>query len=1088
MPDSPKLCTSCGQPLAEGRRLSICASCLTKGWQRSKSDEPAEGKTAAFEIPGYEITGELARGGMGIVYRARQRSPQREVAVKMLMPQIALDDLRERFRIEAKVMAELVHPGIMPIYQYGEHTGVPWISMALCGKGSLAARKGEYAGQWRRIAELMQSLSEAVAFAHARGVLHRDLKPGNVLFDDEGRAFLSDFGLAKIVSEHSDLTRTISLVGTPHYLAPELINNAGQATTASDVYALGAILYELLAGRPPFDGQNVAAILKQISENDPEPLTRIAGDGKSDSTRLIIPTGLAAIALKCLDKAPVRRYATAQALVDDLTRWLRNEPIVARPTSLPAKALLWCRRKPAMAAVSALLVLCVCAATCLLVDKNAQLRRSLDNAQRLRREALMGEARAVRASCDIQSRDVALKRLTEAAMIAEDLELRTEAATLLALPSLTKVNTIPRPTSLWGRLANKQMTAAADFTDAEAVRILELPSLREITRLPPGSGPPLYSFECFDREGSLIAYEQMPSAELVVMEWRAQQVLLRVPVEQNRYALFGPDSSLLTLDTARRMVRRFDLKKPGQAPVEWKVNDRMKAPQLFMFSPDGRWCVLRDKESYYLSICDPKTGAQKYSITAPTLLPAMCMSWRPGNEAVVVGYNQGSVMAYSLLDGALGKQALPGHFSPVRAVDWHPRGDLILTSSFDSRTRILHAATGQILAVQSANGAHSRFFNEGRNLLVDDISREEQVWHDLRLPAVCAEYVKPEIYSNNGRSFTGRMALIPPGSRLLLQCDASDTSVFDLASGKRLLRMPGDDVALSWDSVHHCLYTAGGKLARFWELREDAEGVVTFVQTDEVDLQNFQTSRPPDDQPHSVAWHPETGCFWFSTTGAIEVCKPGQGLIKRMEWNLRQTGTRKSQMAHITFSQNGRWAASSATETGLIAVIDTHSFETLFTMTDAFSFRPVFSSDDKALWVCGRNSIWRIATAGWKEEMKVAASTFRTTWPSTPDVSPGDGLLAVPNDRAIDLRDGHTGRLILQLKHPYGIPVSSVSFSEDGGLLACTGAGQISHVWNLHELASEFRRLGLHWEGPEIKAPPVARSVKNIRAQMQDKK
>ncbi len=273
-------CSRCGKPLVEPRLDGVCPACL---WTEIFS-EPVDGggtdtsgakpaRIGLVPIPGHEVREEIARGGMGIVYRARQLEPPRTVALKMLLPhQSGSEQMRERFRLEAQAIAALDHPAILPVYQVGEQDGLPWFTMKLAVGGSLAARRGEFAGRWREIAELLVTLAHAVQFAHERGVLHRDLKPGNILFDEAGRPYVSDFGLAKMAGAESNLTRSVDFLGTPHYAAPEVAaGSARNATTASDIYSLGAILYELLAGRPPFEAEGVPALLKKIAEEEARP-------------------------------------------------------------------------------------------------------------------------------------------------------------------------------------------------------------------------------------------------------------------------------------------------------------------------------------------------------------------------------------------------------------------------------------------------------------------------------------------------------------------------------------------------------------------------------------------------------------------------------------------------------------------------------------------------------------------------------------------------------------------------------------------------------------------------------------------------
>src|SRR5688572_10509338 len=285
------LCKTCGRPIREDGLEGLCASCMIglvledpgpQSADKARRDQTGAG---SMEIPGYRVQREIARGGMGIVYRALQEEPRREVALKMLLPhQISSPGMLDRFRLEARAIAALEHPAILPVHHVGEHNGLPFFTMKLAAGGSLAQCKGKFTGDWRRIAELVATLADAVQFAHERGVLHRDLKPGNVLFDEAARPYVSDFGLAKLADAESALTRSIDLLGTPHYVAPEVAaRSAKEATTASDIYSLGAILYELLAGHPPFQAEGVPALLKKIAEEEPGPISdsRLISNSKS---------------------------------------------------------------------------------------------------------------------------------------------------------------------------------------------------------------------------------------------------------------------------------------------------------------------------------------------------------------------------------------------------------------------------------------------------------------------------------------------------------------------------------------------------------------------------------------------------------------------------------------------------------------------------------------------------------------------------------------------------------------------------------------------------------------------------------------
>lgn len=315
------------------------------------------GQTAGRRFQGnYEILGEIVRGGMGVVYRARQTNVGRLVALKMIQGSaVASPVARLRFQLETTAIGRLDHPNIVSLIESGEHNGELFYTMSLVEGRSLAQLSAECArrdaGWLRRSATLLSTVAHAIHYAHQRGVLHRDLKPSNILVDDNNEPKITDFGLAKIRESDAGLTRTESLLGSPNYMAPE--QAAGPAhlvTTAADLHSLGAILYELICGSPPFEAPTAIETMRRVVDDTPETPRR---------RNPAVDRDLESICLKCLEKEPQHRYASAADLGADLDRWLAGRPIQARPMSRFERTWRWCRRNPALTSLTALSMACI---------------------------------------------------------------------------------------------------------------------------------------------------------------------------------------------------------------------------------------------------------------------------------------------------------------------------------------------------------------------------------------------------------------------------------------------------------------------------------------------------------------------------------------------------------------------------------------------------------------------------------------------------------------------------------------------------------------------------------------------------------
>jgi WD40 repeat protein/predicted Ser/Thr protein kinase len=344
-------CPQCGADIPPDMLAGHCPHCLMARTLGIGPDGNAQILPEAMRRFGdYELLEEIARGGMGVVYRARQRSLNRVVALKMILAgEFASPEFVRRFKNEAEAAARLRHPNIVTIHEVGEHEGQHFFAMEFVDGPHLGELVRDHPLPPRRAATYLKAIAEAVSHAHAQRVLHRDLKPSNILLDPFDQPRVTDFGLARQLDVRSDLTLSGQALGSPGYMPPEQsLGRHAEMGPASDIYSLGAVLYHLLTGRPPFQGDTLHAVLFQVQTVEPVPLRRL---------NLSVPLDLETICQKCLEKDPKRRYATARELADELDRFLRDEPIRARPIGPLGLGWRWCRRRPAVATLlGALLV------------------------------------------------------------------------------------------------------------------------------------------------------------------------------------------------------------------------------------------------------------------------------------------------------------------------------------------------------------------------------------------------------------------------------------------------------------------------------------------------------------------------------------------------------------------------------------------------------------------------------------------------------------------------------------------------------------------------------------------------------------
>ena len=641
-------------------------------------------------VPGYEILGELGRGGMGVVYKARHTKLNRLVALKMILSgEHAGAAEVDRFRREAEAIAHLQHPGIIQIHEIGDHDGRPYLSLEFADGGSLQQQLAGTPQPVARAAQLTATLARAMAYAHQHGVVHRDLKPGNVLFA-EGLPKITDFGLAKRLEGNDSVTRSGSILGTPSYMAPEQASGDVHATgPATDVYSLGAIMYEMLTGRPPFRAASTLETIRQVVSEDPVPPRRLQPR---------VPVDLETICLKCLRKETGQRFGSATALADDLDRFLGGQPIQARPASMWEKAWKWAKRRPAVAALTLLSLVLTAVGFGLVTWQWLEAdgaRRQAERAEQAKEVERVGAVAAREEAVGARQVEHAQRKQAEEErrkaeverQKAEEERKRAEAerrkfqqlsARLLLEKgqNLCEQDDVGRGV-LW--LARGLETATADDVDLQRVfrtGLADWSRRLHPLRLAVGHKAPVSAI-AFRPDGKTFV---TASADRTAQLWEADNgkplgTLMRHKAEIDA-AVFSSDSKILMTGSRDRTARLWNAEtgEPLGKPLQHDAQVRMIA-----ISPDNKLALTAGLDNRVVRLWDVATGMPAGE---PLKHEAdlRCVAVSPDSKLVVTGAVDRKARVWNVADGKLLAETavLP---LQVILVAFSPRGDVFATAS-----------------------------------------------------------------------------------------------------------------------------------------------------------------------------------------------------------------------------------------------------------------------------------------------------------------------------------------------------------------------------------------------------------------------